>query len=245
MPQSPERRFERYPFDSAQCVVLTGVDLSSLRRVMCYGPSAVVATFRRLFIANRGEVAARIARTCDAMGIVAVFAVSEADAEAAYVDGREKVVLGPGRASESYLDAQKIVQAAVQTGCTALHPGWGFLSENPLLPTLCETHGVTFIGPPAHVMHLMGKKTPAKKAMAQAGLTLIPGSDGVLADAQDARRVAETAGFPVLLKAESGGGGRGMRIARALEDVAQMYDDASAEALAAFSDPRMYLEKLI
>ena len=190
-------------------------------------------------------MAARIARTCDTMGITPVFAVSEADASAPGLQGRQTVVLGPGRASESYLDPERVVQAAVQSGCTALHPGWGFLAENPLLVSLCETHGVTFIGPPAHVMQLMGKKTPAKRAMAQAGLTLIPGSDGVLADAADARATAEKVGLPVLLKAESGGGGRGMRIVRAIDDTATAYEDASAEALAAFSDPRMYLEKLI
>ena len=205
----------------------------------------MVVTFRRLFIANRGEVAARIARTCDRLGITPVFGVSEADVGAAYLDGRSTVVLGPGRAAHSYLDPERIVQAAVQSGCTALHPGWGFLSENPLLVSLCEAHGVTFIGPPAHVMHLMGKKTPAKKAMAKAGLTLIPGSDGVLADAAAARRVATEVGLPVLLKAESGGGGRGMRIVRDDADTESAYQDASAEALAAFSDPRMYLEKLI
>ena len=204
-----------------------------------------MATFRRLFIANRGEVAARIARTCDILGITPVFGVSQADADAAYVDRREKIVLGPGRASESYLDPTRVVQAAVQTGCTALHPGWGFLSENPLLVSLCEAHGVTFIGPPAHVMHLMGKKTPAKRAMAQAGLTLIPGSDGVLKDKTDARDVAERVGLPVLLKAESGGGGRGMRIVREIDRIESAYDEASGEATAAFGDPRMYLEKLI
>ena len=179
------------------------------------------------------------------MNITPVFGVSQADTDAPYTRGRETVVLGPGRASESYLDPERIVQAALQSQCTALHPGWGFLSENPLLVSLCETHGVTFIGPPAHVMHLMGKKTPAKRAMAQAGLTLIPGSDGVLGDVAAARASAETVGLPVLLKAESGGGGRGMRIVRAPEALDAAYEEASAEALAAFSDPRMYLEKLI
>ncbi len=106
------------------------------------------ALFHRILIANRGEVAVRVARTCDAMGIVPVFAVSVADADAPYTRGRETVVLGPARAAHSYLDAERVVQAAVQTGCTALHPGWGFLSENPLLASLCAQHGVTFIGPP-------------------------------------------------------------------------------------------------
>ncbi|MCA9650062.1 MAG: ATP-grasp domain-containing protein [Myxococcales bacterium] len=203
------------------------------------------ATFHRLFIANRGEVAVRIAIACDALGITPVFGVSEADADAAYLDGREMVRLGPGRAALSYLDPVRVVQAARQSGCSALHPGWGFLAENPGFAALCESHGVTFVGPPAHVMHLMGKKTPAKQAMRAAGLQLIPGSDGVLADAEQARAIADEIGYPVLIKAESGGGGRGMRIARGPDEVAAAYADAQAEARAAFGDPRVYMERLI
>ncbi|MEM9461930.1 MAG: biotin carboxylase N-terminal domain-containing protein [Myxococcota bacterium] len=206
---------------------------------------AAPATFHRLFIANRGEVAVRIATACDALGITPVFGVSEADADAAYLDGRESVRLGPGRATHSYLDPARVVQAARQSGCTALHPGWGFLAENPRFAALCESHGITFVGPPAHVMHLMGKKTPAKRAMAAAGLDLIPGSDGILADAEQAREVADRIGYPVLIKAESGGGGRGMRIARAPDEVAAAYADAQAEARAAFGDPRVYMERLV
>ncbi len=163
---------------------------------------APVKRFRRLFIANRGEVAARIARTCDTLGITPVFGVSEADRAAPYLRGRESVVLGPSRASESYLRADRIVQAAVQTRCSAIHPGWGFLAENPIFASLCGAHGVTFIGPPPAVMHNLGRKTPAKSAMAAAGLKLIPGSDGVLRDAAQALEVAEATGFPALLKAE-------------------------------------------
>jgi acetyl-CoA carboxylase biotin carboxylase subunit len=209
------------------------------------GARTRIPLFRRLFVANRGEVAVRIARACDELDIVPVFGVSEADRDAPWVQGRESVLLGPARATQSYLDAARVVQAARQTSCTALHPGWGFLSENPVLASLCEAHGVTFVGPPAHVMHLMGKKTPAKRAMKQAGLQLIPGSDGVLADADEAQRVADRIGYPVLLKAESGGGGRGMRIARTPEDVAPAYTDAQSEARAAFGDDRMYMERLV
>jgi acetyl-CoA carboxylase, biotin carboxylase subunit len=154
-------------------------------------------------------------------------------------------VLGPARAAESYLHLERVVDAARQSRCSALHPGWGFLSENPRFASLCESHGVTFIGPPAHVMHLMGKKTPAKRAMAKAGLAVIPGSDGILRDAAHAREVAEHVGYPVLLKAESGGGGRGMRVSRAAAEIATAYEEASAEATAAFGDGRLYLEKLI
>jgi acetyl-CoA carboxylase biotin carboxylase subunit len=204
-----------------------------------------MALFHRLFVANRGEVAARIARGADALGITPVFGVSEADRDAPYTRGRETVVLGPGRSTESYLDMSRVVQAARQTNCSALHPGWGFLSENPRFAALSEAHGVTFVGPPAHAMALMGKKTPAKHAMKRAGLTLIPGSDGVLDDVAHAERVAAEVGFPILLKAESGGGGRGMRIARSMAEVRRAYEDASGEAIAAFGDGRLYLEKLV
>ncbi|MBZ0101428.1 MAG: ATP-grasp domain-containing protein [Thermoanaerobaculia bacterium] len=201
--------------------------------------------FHRLFVANRGEVAARVARTAERMGIAVVFGVSEADRDAPWTDGHEQVVLGPARAAQSYLDPVRVIQAAKQSHCSALHPGWGFLAESPLLAALCEQHGVTFVGPPAHAMWLMGKKTPAKGAMRRAGMTLIPGSEGILSSADHALEVADTIGYPVLLKAESGGGGRGMRIARSRDEVARAYEDASAEALAAFGDPRLYLEKLV
>ena len=207
--------------------------------------SSAPALFHRLLVANRGEVAARVARTCDALGITPVFAVSEADRDAPYCRDREVVVLGPGRSAQSYLDPERLVQAAVQTGCTALHPGWGFLAESPRFAALAEAHGVTFLGPPAAAMLLMGKKTPAKQAMGRAGLTLIPGSDGVLSDVAEARAIAEEVGYPVLLKAESGGGGKGMRIARDAGQIDQAYSEASGEALAAFGDGRLYLEKLV
>jgi acetyl-CoA carboxylase biotin carboxylase subunit len=187
----------------------------------------------------------RVARACDKLGIAPVFAASEADRDAPYLRGREVVMLGPGRAAHSYLDVERVVQAAVQSTCTALHPGWGFLSENPLLAALCAQHGVTFIGPPPQVTALMGSKTRAKAAMRAAGLEVIPGSDGVLASVDEARGVAAQVGFPVLFKAENGGGGRGMRIARAPADVDTAYAEAQAEARAAFGGDRIYLEKLI
>ncbi len=206
---------------------------------------APVKRFRRLFIANRGEVAARIARTCDRLGVTPVFGVSQADLAAPYLRDRESVMLGPSRSSESYLARERIVQAAVQTRCSALHPGWGFLAEDPRFAALCQAHGITFIGPPPAVMQRLGRKTPAKTAMASAGLKLIPGSDGVLRDAEEARAVADRVGYPVLLKAESGGGGRGMRAVRAAAEVKGAYEAAHAESTAAFGDGRLYLEKLI
>ena len=201
--------------------------------------------FHRLLIANRGEVAVRVARACDALGVTPVFAVSEADREAPYTHGREVVVLGPGRAAQSYLDVERVVQAAGQARCSARHPGWGFLSENPLLATLCAQHGVTFVGPPPQVTALMGSKTRAKAAMRAAGMQVIPGSAGVLADVDDARRVADATGYPVLFKAENGGGGRGMRIARTAAQVETAYTEAQAEARAAFGGDRVFLERLI
>ncbi len=203
------------------------------------------ALFKKVFIANRGEVAVRVARACEAMGITPVLAVSEADRDATYTQGRETVCLGPARSSLSYLDPERALQAAKQSGCTALHPGWGFLSENPRFAAMCEAHGIAFIGSPAHVMHLMGKKTPAKRAMAAAGLDLIPGSDGVLKDLAELEAVADHIGFPMLIKAESGGGGRGMRIARAKEELAEAFNSAQQEAQGAFGDARVYVERLI
>jgi acetyl-CoA carboxylase biotin carboxylase subunit len=203
------------------------------------------ALFHRLLIANRGDVAVRVGRACDALGITPVFAASEADRDAAYLHGREVVVLGPGRAALSYLDVERVVQAAVQARCSALHPGWGFLSENPLLATLCAQHGVTFVGPPPQVTARMASKTRAKAAMRAAGLAVIPGSDGVLADEVAARRVADEVGYPVLFKAEAGGGGRGMRVARSADEVDAAFADARAEARAAFGADKLYLEKLI
>ena len=201
--------------------------------------------FHRVFIANRGDVAVRVSRACDALGVTPVLGVSEADANTPYARRRECVVLGPARADRSYLDLERVVQAAVQSRCAALHPGWGFLSENPRLAALCEAHGVTFIGPPAHVMQKMGKKIPAKQAMRQAGLPVIPGSSGVLADLAEARAEAARVGYPVLFKAESGGGGRGMRVARSDREVGRAFEEARNEARSAFGDDRVYLERLV
>lgn len=204
-----------------------------------------MAGFKRLFIANRGEVAVRVARSCDALGIVPVFGTSAVDDLSAHLNQRERVRLGPARSSESYLHMERVVQAAKQSACTALHPGWGFLSENARFAALCEQHGIRFIGPPPAVMALMGTKIPAKRAMQAAGLRVIEGSDGVLRDAEHARQVATEIGYPVLLKAQSGGGGRGMRIARSAAEVEQAYNEAEAESRAAFGDGRLYMERLL
>ncbi|MEZ4288208.1 MAG: acetyl-CoA carboxylase biotin carboxylase subunit [Polyangiales bacterium] len=198
-----------------------------------------------MFVANRGEVAVRVARACDALGIVAVLGVSEADANAPYTDGREIALLGGARSSESYLNRVAVVDAARRMRCSAVHPGWGFLAEDPVFAQMCADHGLQFIGPSPHVMATMGKKSPAKAAMKAAGLPVIDGSDGPLHDVAQGKAIAERVGYPVLLKAESGGGGRGMRVVERPQDFQQAFEQASSEAFACFSDARVYLEKYI
>lgn len=201
--------------------------------------------FRKILIANRGEVVERVRKTAKEMGIEAVVVYSSGDRSAPYVEDAESVCIGPARSSESYLQAETIVQAARQKGCAAIHPGWGFLSEKSEFAALCEQHGVTFIGPPPDVMDLMGQKTPAKRRMAELGVGGVPGSDGLLDSEEEAVEVANKVGYPIMLKAESGGGGRGMRICRKEEDIRGAVAEASREAAAAFADPRLYLEKYV
>ena len=157
----------------------------------------------------------------------------------------EVVCLGPSAARASYLDAERVVQAALQTRCSALHPGWGFLAENPRFAALCEQHGVTFVGPPSSAMETMGRKAPAKAAMRRAGVPVIPGSDGLLASADDALASAERCGYPVILKADAGGGGRGMRKCFDASQLRAAYSQASAEAESAFGSGALYLEKYL
>lgn len=188
----------------------------------------------------------RVARAARALGISPVGVASEADRGAGWLDIMDEyVVLGPSAPRESYLRGDAIVQAARQTGCSAVHPGWGFLAENPSFAALAEQHGLTFVGPSASVMERMGLKWPAKRAMSEAGLPGIPGSPGLLTDADEAVRVAAEVGYPVILKADAGGGGRGMRLCPEESEVPGAYAAASAEAAAAFGDGSLYLEKYI
>ena len=211
-----------------------------------YPPPLTHTMFKKLFIANRGEVAVRVARTARAMGIGTVGAVSSADRGASWTRELDELVgVGSGPPRESYLQQERLVQAAVQTGCTALHPGWGFLAENARFAALVEAHGVTFVGPAPRAMDLMGLKTPAKRAAKAAGLPTIPGSDGPVRDEAEALKIAQEIGFPVMVKADAGGGGRGMRLVRSAGEFSAAWHAASSEALAAFGDGACYLEKYV
>ena len=202
--------------------------------------------FQRLLIANRGEVAVRIAKACRELGITPVGVASTADRDASWARSFEElVVLGPPAASESYLSARRLVQAALQTRCSALHPGWGFLAENERFAALCRQNGVTFVGPSLALMRTMGVKSPAKEAMARAGLDVIPGSDGPVADVDAAVRAAARTGYPVILKADYGGGGRGMRHCRDEGELREAFAAATAEAEAAFGSGSLYVERYL
>jgi acetyl-CoA carboxylase biotin carboxylase subunit len=202
--------------------------------------------FRSLLVANRGEVAVRIARAARDAGVRAVGIVSSADQGASWTEEFDEVVcVGGPSPAESYLRMSAIVQAARQTGCAAVHPGWGFLAENARFAALCEQNGLTFIGPAPATMERMGLKWPSKVAMRAAGLDLTPGSDGLLTDTEEAVRVAEDVGYPVILKADAGGGGRGMRICRSAAEVREAFPSARAEATAAFGNGALFLEKFV
>ena len=202
--------------------------------------------FQRLLVANRGEVAVRIARACRKLGIVPIGVASEADLGASWTRVFDELVcIGPASAAASYLRADRLVQAALQTRASALHPGWGFLSENPRFAALCQEHGLTFVGPRPALMELLGAKTPAKRALRAAGLDVIPGSDGPLASVDEAAQCAREIGYPVLLKADFGGGGRGMRRCNAEAELRAAFSAASAEAQQAFGDGAIYLERYL
>ncbi len=202
--------------------------------------------FRRVLIANRGEVAARIIRAAKKLGVETVAVYSTADEGSPHLaDADMRVCIGGAQSRDSYLNVQALLQAALQYECQAVHPGWGFLAENALFARLCEQQKTTFIGPPAEVIALMGDKARAKETMRTAGLPLIPGSDGVVSGLDEVREVGGRVGYPILLKARSGGGGKGMRVCRDPRHVAEMYEQASIEAEKAFGDRGLYVEKLI
>ena len=200
---------------------------------------------RRVFVANRGEIAVRVIRACRTLGIEAVVGVSEADTETlAARMADEVVVLGPPLASESYLRADKIVEAALQTGCDAVHPGYGFLSERSSFVRACVEAGLVFVGPSADAIDAMGDKITAVGLAQKAGVPRVPGS-GALSDVAHAQRVGAEIGYPVLIKATAGGGGRGMRIVRDESELESLMSSASNEAQSAFGDATLYMEKFI
>ena len=202
--------------------------------------------FRRILIANRGEVAARIIRAAKKLGVETVAVYSTADRDSPHLrDADIQVQIGGAQSRDSYLNIRAILQAALQYDCQAIHPGWGFLAENALFARMCEQQKTTFIGPPPEVITLMGDKARAKETMKSAGLPLIPGSDGVVSGPAEAREIGEVTGYPILLKARSGGGGKGMRICHDAEHVAEAFEEASIEAEKSFSDGGLYIEKYI
>jgi acetyl-CoA carboxylase biotin carboxylase subunit len=200
--------------------------------------------FSRVLVANRGEVAVRVIRALHELGVEAVAVYSTADAGALHTRLADRAVcIGPPAAAESYLNMPSIVAAGETTGCEAVHPGWGFLAENPDFVHVCEDNDLVFIGPDADVMARMGDKVEAKRELAEAGVPLVPGTEAVALP--DAREAAADLGYPVMLKASAGGGGKGMRLVERAEDLDDAFERAGAEALAAFGDGSLYLEKLI
>ena len=202
--------------------------------------------FQKILIANRGEIALRIQRACRELGIATVAVHSTADAEAMHVRlADESVCIGPPPAKDSYLNVPSILSAAAITGADAIHPGYGFLSENAAFAEVVDEHGLTFIGPSASHIGMMGDKIAAKTAMAAVGVPLVPGSDGELQDLDTARAVAHRIGYPVLIKAAAGGGGRGMKVARDPSELEDAYRLARTESRAAFGNDAVYMEKYL
>lgn len=200
----------------------------------------------KVLVANRGEIAVRIIRACREMGIETVAVYSTADKDALHVElADEAVCIGSPLPKNSYLNIENIISAAVLTGCDALHPGFGFLSENAKFAEICTNCGIKFIGPSSKMITLMGDKAKAREMMIEADVPVVPGSESKLESVEEAKQLAEKIGYPVMLKASAGGGGRGMRIARDSTELKEAFAAASSEALSAFGDGSMYLEKYI
>lgn len=201
---------------------------------------------KKILIANRGEIALRIIRTCHEMGIDTVAVYSTADRDSLHVRfADEAVCIGAPASRDSYLRFDRVIAAAEVTGADAIHPGYGFLAENPDFSAICEDHKIKFIGPPPETIRLMGDKSLAKATMAEAGVPVVPGSDGEVKNAREGAKVAKTMGYPVMVKASTGGGGRGMRLVWKEEDFETLFQTASSEALAAFGNGGCYIEKFV
>ena len=202
--------------------------------------------FNKVLIANRGEIAVRVMRACRDMGIRAVAVFSEADRDALHVRyAHEAFCIGPAEPSASYLNIDAIVAAALRSHAEAIHPGYGFLSENAAFAARCEREGIVFIGPPASAIAAMGDKVQARRLMKQAGVPLVPGSEGLVASAKELAEMARGLGYPVLLKAVAGGGGRGMRVVRSAAEADSAFAQATSEAGTSFGDASVYMEKFI
>lgn len=202
--------------------------------------------FQKILIANRGEIAVRIIRTCMYMGIKTVAVYSEADKDSLHVQlADESVCIGGNRSQDSYLNMENIITASINKGAEAIHPGFGFLSENPRFADLCETVGIHFIGPSSKAIELMGNKSKAREIMIKAQVPVVPGSEGSVSNLTEAKKIMGEIGYPVLIKASAGGGGKGMRIAYSDHEFAIAFETAKSEAKKAFGDDTMYLEKYI
>lgn len=202
--------------------------------------------FSKILIANRGEIAVRIIRACRDMGIVSVAVYSEADREALHAEiADEAHCIGPAQVKDSYLNADNLIEAALCSGAEAIHPGYGFLSENADFAQKCVQNGLVFIGPNAEVIRTMGDKTAAREMAKLAGVPVTPGSDGVLDTVEQAKECAQEIGYPVMLKASAGGGGKGIRVVESEQEMESAFHGATAEAIANFGDGRLYLEKMI
>jgi acetyl-CoA carboxylase, biotin carboxylase subunit len=202
--------------------------------------------FKKIMIANRGEIALRVICACKELGIHTVAVYSEADRNSLHVRfADEAICIGPPRSADSYLNIPAVISAAEITNVDAIHPGYGLLSENANFAEVCETSGIKFIGPPPHITRLMGEKEKARVAMKKAGIPILPGSEGVVQSEEEALEWARKTGFPVILKASAGGGGRGMRVIRKAEDLPGLFQAAHSEAAAAFGNGDLYMEKFI
>ena len=202
--------------------------------------------FKKLLIANRGEIAVRILRACRDLGIIGVAVYSDADRASLHVRmADEAYAIGPAPSRESYLRIDKLMEIARRAGCDALHPGYGFLAENPELPRACAEAGIVFVGPSAEAMEGLGSKTAARELAYRAGVPMVPGVREPIPQLETARRIAEEMGYPVLLKAVAGGGGKGMRVVAGANDLPAAWRDAASEALNAFGDARVYIEKYL
>lgn len=202
--------------------------------------------FKRILIANRGEIALRVIRACQEMGIRAVAVYSEADADSLHARlADEAICIGPAPSAQSYLNIPRIISAASVANCEAIHPGYGFLAENAHFAEVCQSCGITFIGPSSEMIRKMGDKAFARKTMSDVGVPILPGSAGRMEDAAEASTLASQIGLPVIIKAADGGGGRGMRVVWKAEDIAASFSIAQAEAEAAFASKHVYMEKFL